>query len=88
MGSLDIIGNPLDEVSGVLVMDVEYLLIYLHSAIVATEDARDGKVAAMPGISGAHHIIGIVHLLNELRISGILLRMPRAEGSNACHKEM
>merc|ERR1719460_654622 len=45
-GRLDVVGDPLDEVARVLVLDVEHLLINLLGGHAATEEGGAGEVAA------------------------------------------
>merc|ERR1719267_182558 len=66
-GGLDVVRNPLDEVRGVLVLDVEHLLVDLLGGHAATEEGGAGEVAAVTRIGGAHHVLGVEHLLGELR---------------------
>ena len=42
-GGLDVVGDPLDEVAAVLVLDVQHLLVHLH----AEEDSEDEKEKKM-----------------------------------------
>ena len=42
-GGLDIVGDPLDEVAAVLVLDVQHLLVHLHTE----EDNEDEKEKKM-----------------------------------------
>merc|ERR1711885_72970 len=66
-GGLDVVGDPLHEVRGVLVLDVEHLLVDLLGGHAAAEEGGAGEVAAMTRIGGAHHVLGVEHLLGELR---------------------
>merc|ERR1712057_81915 len=56
-GGLDVVGDPLDEVARVLVLDVEHLLVNLLGGHAATEEGGAGEVAAMTRIGGAHHVL-------------------------------
>merc|ERR1711918_160565 len=49
-GGLDVVRNPLDEVRGVLVLDVEHLLVDLLGGHTATEEGGAGEVAAVTRI--------------------------------------
>jgi len=65
-GGLDVVGDPLHKVAGVLVLDVEHLLIdFLHGDLT-TEHGGNGEVASLAGIASGHHVLGIEHLLGEL----------------------
>mmetsp|Transcript_31309 Transcript_31309/g.79466 ORF Transcript_31309/g.79466 Transcript_31309/m.79466 type:complete len:502 (-) Transcript_31309:80-1585(-) len=87
---LDVVGDPLDEVGRVLVLDVEHLLVNLLGRHAATEHGGGGEVAAVAGVSGAHHVLGVEHLLGELghREGAVLLRATRREGREANHEEV
>merc|ERR1712124_207649 len=63
---LDVVRDPLHEVGGVLVLDVEHLLVDLLGGHAATEEGRAGEVAAVTRIGSAHHVLGVEHLLGEL----------------------
>ena len=66
-GSFDVVGDPLHEVGGVLVLDVEKLFVHLLHGHAAAEDAGHREVPSMPGIASRHHVLGVEHLLSELR---------------------
>merc|ERR1712201_39547 len=65
-GGLDVVGDPLDEVRGVLVLDVEHLLINLFGGHSTSEHGGGGEISTVSGVGGAHHVLGIEHLLGEL----------------------
>merc|ERR1711898_68979 len=65
-GGLDVVRNPLDEVRGVLVLDVEHLLVDLLGGHAATEEGGACEVATVTRISSTHHVRSIEHLLGEL----------------------
>jgi len=87
---LDVVGNPFDEVRGVLVLDVKHLLIDLLGGHAATEEARGSEVTTVTRISGAHHVLSIELLLSELRDgkSTVLLRASGSQGSETSHEEV
>lgn len=88
--SLDIVGDPLDKVRAVLVLDVEHLLIDLLHGHPPAEHGGHSEVAPMAGITGSHHVFGVEHLLGELWDSqgAILLGPTAGEGSKPGHEEM
>ena len=64
---LHIVGDPLNEVGAVLVLDVEELLVHLLHRHPSPEHTGHGEVASMPGVTGSHHVPGVEHLLGQLR---------------------
>lgn len=66
-GSLDIVGDPFHKVGGVLVLHIEHLLVNFLHAHASTEHGSNGEVTSMTGVRGSHHVLGIKHLLGELR---------------------
>merc|ERR1719265_2473007 len=87
---LDVVRNPLDEVGGVLVLHVEHLLVSLLGGHTATEKRGSSEVATVARISGAHHILGIEHLLRQLRHreGAVLLGATGGQRSEAGHEEV
>merc|ERR1712159_820633 len=65
-GGLDVVRDPLHEVRGVLVLDVEHLLVDLLGGHAATEEGGAGEVATVTWVSSTHHVLSVEHLLGEL----------------------
>jgi len=86
----DVVGDPLNEVRGVLVLDIEHLLINLFGGHAATEHGGGGKVPTVPGVRSAHHVLSVEHLLGELgdSESSVDLGAPGGKGSETDHEEM
>mmetsp|Transcript_3264 Transcript_3264/g.5371 ORF Transcript_3264/g.5371 Transcript_3264/m.5371 type:complete len:455 (+) Transcript_3264:329-1693(+) len=89
-GGLDIVGDPLNEVRRVLVLDVKHLLIDLLGGHTTTEKGGGGEVTTVAGISGAHHVLGIPHLLGKLGDGEgtVLLAATGGEGGETNHEEV
>merc|ERR1719213_490380 len=64
---LDVVWDPLNKVGRVLILHVEHLLIALLCGHAATEESGCREVTSVTGVSGTHHVLGIEHLLSELR---------------------
>jgi len=89
-GGLDVVGDPLHEVRGVLVLDVEHLLVDLLGGHSSSEEGGGGQVSSVSGIGSAHHVLGVEHLLGELGDgqSSVLLRSSGGQGGESDHEEM
>ena len=87
---LHVVGDPLYEVAAVLVLDVQHLLVNLLHGHATTEHGSHGQVAAMTWVTGSHHVLGIEHLLGQLRNgqSTVLLAATGCERSEARHEEV
>ena len=66
-GGFDVVGDPFNEVRGVLVLNVEHLLIDLLGGHSTSEHGGGGEISTVSGIGSAHHVLGIEHLLGQLR---------------------
>ena len=63
---------------------------YLLGGHAAAEDGRGGEVAAVARVGCAHHVLGVPHLLGELRDrqSAVLLAAAGGQGGKANHEEV
>jgi hypothetical protein len=64
-GGFDVVGDPLDEVRRVLVLDVEHLLVNFLGGHTSSEEGGGGEVSSVSGVGSAHHVLGVEHLLGE-----------------------
>jgi hypothetical protein len=89
-GWLDVVGDPFDEVRWVLVLNVEHLFIDFLGWHTATEHSWGGKVTAVTGVGGAHHVLGIEHLGGELwdGEGTVLLGTTGGKGGETSHEEV
>ncbi len=89
-GSLDVVRNPFDEVRGVLVDDVQHLLIDFLGGHATTEHAGASQVAAVARISSAHHVLGIELLLGQFWNSegSVLLGTTGGQWGETHHEEV
>ena len=65
-GNHDVAGDPLYEVAGVLVLDVEILLIDFLGRDTTSEHGQGCQVAAVTGVGGSHHVLVVEHLGEQL----------------------
>ena len=89
-GGLEVVGDPLDEVRGVLVVDLEHLVVDLLGGHLAAVHHGAGEVAAVAGIGGAHHVLGVEGLLGELGDAqdAVVLGGAGREGGEADEEEV
>merc|ERR1712054_487743 len=89
-GGLDVVGDPFNEVRGVLVLNVEHLLVNFLGGHAATEHGGGSEVTSVSWVGGAHHVLGIEHLGGELwdGEGTVLLGATGGEGSETSHEEV
>ena len=89
-GGLDIVGDPLDKVRGVLVDDVDHLLVDLLGTHATTEQNGASQVTSVTRVGGTHHILGIKALLGELGHGEctVLLTSTACQWSVSNHEEV
>jgi hypothetical protein len=87
---LDVVGDPLNEVRGVLVLDVAHLVLDLLHGDLTTEVSGAGQVATVAEVGGSHHVLGVEHLLGELGHGDGTERVGATAGerSESDHEEM
>jgi len=89
-GGLHVVRDPFDEVAAVLVLYVQHLLINLLHGHSSSEHGGNGQVSAVSGITGSHHVLGVEHLLGQLRDgqSPVLLGSSAGQRGESRHEEM
>ena len=85
-----IVWNPLDKVAGILVLNVEHLLVNILHRHLPTEHSGNGEISAMSRITGCHHILRVEELLGQLWNSErtVLGGSTSGQRRKAGHKEM
>merc|ERR1711970_12428 len=61
--NLDVVWNPFYKVGGVLVLDVQHLLIHLLHRHTTSEHGCNCEVTTVSWITGSHHVLRVEHLL-------------------------
>jgi hypothetical protein len=87
---LHVVGDPLNEVGRVLVLDVAHLVLDLLHRDLTTEDGRASQITTVTEVRCGHHVLRVVHLLGELWYSDGTEGMgsPRSERGESDHEEM
>ncbi len=65
-GRFDVVGDQLNEVRRVLVLDVQHLLFDFLSGHTITEEGGGGEISSVSGVGSAFHVLGVEHLLVKL----------------------
>merc|ERR1712048_1545427 len=86
----DVVWNPFNEVRGVLVLNVEHLLVNLLGGHSSSEHSGCSEVSSVSWVGGAHHVLGIEHLLGELwdGEGSVLLGSSGGEWGESSHEEV
>ena len=65
--NLDVIRDPLDKISCILVLYIQHLHVYFLCGHVALENRRRRQVTAVPRIGSTNHVLEDEHLLRDFR---------------------
>merc|ERR1712188_157113 len=89
-GRLDVVRDPLNEVGRVLHLHVQHLFIDFLGGHATTEQSGGGQVAAVTRVGGAHHVLGVEHLLSQFRNGqgAVLLRTTGSQRRETGHEEV
>ena len=87
---LNVVGNPLNEVGLVLVLDVAHLVLDLLHGDLTAEDGGAGEVTSVTEVGGSHHVLRVEHLLGQLGDGDGAVRVTAAAGqrSESDHEEV
>ena len=86
----DVSWDPLDKVARVLGLDSLELVLDLSHRDLSSEDTADGEVSTVAGVGSGHHVLGVEHLLGELRHgdSAVRSRSTGGERGETDHEEV
>lgn len=89
-GGLDVVGNPLNEVALVLGLDAAHLVLDLLHGDLSAEQSGASEVTAVAEVRGSHHVLGVEHLLGQLRDGDLAvgIGVTAGQGSEADHEEV
>jgi len=89
-GGLDVVGDPFNEVRGVLVLDVQHLLVNFLGGHSSSEHGGGGQVSSVSRVGGAHHVLGVEHLLGQFwdGQGSVLLGSSGGQRSESSHEEV
>ena len=89
-GGLHVVGDPLYEIGAVFVLDIQHLFIDFFGAHSSSEHGGGRQISAVSGISSAHHVFGIEHLLGQFGHSqgSVLLGSSGSQRGESDHEEM
>ena len=89
-GGLHIVGNPLNKVGRVALLNAAHLILNLLDGDLTTEKGSNSEVSTALGVGGSHHVLGVKELLGQLgdsqRSKGLLARS--REGGIADHEKV
>jgi hypothetical protein len=68
-GRFDVVGDPFNEVRRVLVLNVQHLFIDFFGGHSSSEKSGGSQISTVSGVSGAHHVLSVEHLLGQFRDS-------------------
>ncbi|KFW82779.1 hypothetical protein N305_07760, partial [Manacus vitellinus] len=87
---LNVIGDPLNKIAAIFVLNVEHLLVHLFHGHAAPKDGGHRQIAAVTRVTRCHHVLGIEHLLGELGHGEgtVLLAAACCQRGKARHEEV
>jgi len=87
---LDVVGDPLNEVALVLVLDVAHLVLNLLHGDLTAEESGAGEVTAVTEVGSSHHVLGVEHLLGQLGNAdlAVLAAATAGQRGEADHEEV
>jgi hypothetical protein len=86
----DVVGDPLNEVGGILVLDVADLVLNLLHGDLSAVDGGASEVATVAEVGSSHHVLRVEDLLSKLRHGNgaEAVGTARGERSESDHEEV
>ncbi len=63
---LDVVWNPFNKVRRVFVLYIKHLFVNFFSGDSSSKHSRSSQISTVSWVWGAHHILGVEHLLSQL----------------------
>ena len=83
-------GDPLNKVRRVLVLNSEHLIVHFLCRHLSSEHSRSSEVSSLSGVASSHHVLYIEHLGDKLgnSDSSVFSALSGGKGSESNQEEV